>query len=65
MQISLKAARINANLSQIQLAELLGVSDSTISRWEKGQTDMPKGLLSEFCKQCHIKEESIIDNGKD
>lgn len=34
--ISAKAARVNAGLSQTQVAEHLHVSKSTVSRWETG-----------------------------
>ena len=34
-KISLKAARINANLNQQKAAELLGIDVSTLIRWEK------------------------------
>lgn len=38
-QISLEAARVNANLTQPELAERLGVSVTTIINWEKGRTE--------------------------
>ena len=41
MRISLKAARINANMSQKQLAEAISVTPKTIMSWEKGKT-LPK-----------------------
>lgn len=37
-KITLKAARVNAKLSQAQAAEKLGVSEVTIRNWEKGVT---------------------------
>lgn len=36
MAISLKAARVNRNLSQKTVSEMLGVSAATVCRWEKG-----------------------------
>lgn len=38
MQISMKAARVNAGLTQKQAADLLKVSNVTIIKWEKGIT---------------------------
>ena len=35
MQISLRAARVNANLNQEEAAKLLGISVSTLIKWEK------------------------------
>lgn len=38
MKVSLKAARINVNLTQNQAAEKLKVSKDTIVNWEKGRS---------------------------
>ena len=38
MKISLKAARVNAGLSQQEVADKLGVSKHTIINWELGRT---------------------------
>lgn len=44
-RISLKAARVNADLSQKEAAKLLGVSTSTLQNYEAGST-MPDILMS-------------------
>lgn len=38
MAITLKAARVNAGLSQEQAAERLKITTSTLRSWEKGTT---------------------------
>lgn len=38
IQISLAAARVNANLTQEQVAEKMNVSKKSIVDWEKGRT---------------------------
>lgn len=38
-KISLEAARVNAKLTQKELAEKLGVSNATIVNWEKGNSE--------------------------
>ena len=38
MAITLKAARVNSNLTQPEAAEILGVSTDTLRNWEKGKT---------------------------
>ncbi len=38
MQMSLKAARINAGLTQKTAAERLKVSEDTVSNWERGKS---------------------------
>ena len=42
MELSLKALRVNKELSQTDLGKRLGVSKSTISRWEKHPNLIPK-----------------------
>lgn len=37
LQISLAAARVNANLTQKQFADAVGVSESTVVAWENGK----------------------------
>lgn len=37
MKVSLKAARVNRNLTQDQAARFLGVSSNTLSKWENGK----------------------------
>lgn len=39
VEISLKAARVNAELSQIELAEKLSVSANTVAAWENGTSE--------------------------
>lgn len=36
MKVSLKAARVNRNMSQEDAAKRLNVSKSTVSKWERG-----------------------------
>lgn len=50
-KITLKAARVNAGLSQSKVARLLGVNIATISSWETGKT---KPSLENFKKLCQI-----------
>ena len=38
-KISLEAARVNAKLTQKELAEILGVSNATIVNWERGNSE--------------------------
>lgn len=44
MEITLKALRVNNNLTQKQAAERVGVSEDTWANWEKAKTfpDVPK-----------------------
>lgn len=49
--ITLAAARVNANLTQEDVANALGVSKGTIINWEKGRIS-PK--YSQMVKLCEI-----------
>ena len=50
-KISLEAARVNAGLSQKEVAKSLGVSNKTVSSWENGKT-FPKG--DKILKLCDL-----------
>ena len=49
--ISLAAARVNANMTQDEVAKAMNVSKSTIINWEKGRNS-PK--YSKMVKLCEI-----------
>jgi DNA-binding XRE family transcriptional regulator len=49
-KISLTAARVNANMTQDQVAEALKVSKNTIISWEKGRTQIPFATLVTLCE---------------
>ncbi len=38
MQITLKAARVNAGLTQKEAGEAIGVTGDVVSNWERGRT---------------------------
>ena len=60
MKISLKAARVNAGFSQDALAKRIGVSKSTISRWELGTLTIPNNALNKICEVCQLEKDNII-----
>lgn len=60
LQISLAAARINAQLTQDDVAKQLGVGKQTIVNWEKGKT-LPKiDKAKEMCKLYKIHYDNIL-----
>lgn len=65
MKISLRAARVNAGFSQETLAKQIGVSKSTVSRWEIGLLPVPDGMLQKICAICNLKQEDIKMKGKE
>jgi DNA-binding XRE family transcriptional regulator len=48
-KISLAAARVNANMTQDQVAEALSISKVTLINWEKGKTKIPFASLVDLC----------------
>ena len=48
-KVTLRAARVNANLSRSQAAEQMGVSPSTIKNWELGITSPDVQMLPKIC----------------
>lgn len=45
---NLKSARIRMGYSKAEAARVLGVSDRTYDRWEKGDMDLPAGVIGEL-----------------
>lgn len=50
-KISLKAARVNQNLTQEEVAEKIKVSKHTIMNWEKGKNKIP------YCAKCVLAQK--------
>lgn len=59
-KISLKAARINANLTQAELGKKIGRNPSTILNWENGNTKIPLDDFKKICKVLNINENNIF-----
>ena len=59
-KISLRAARINAGLTQDKLAEKLKVSRATVNAWECGRTEMKPHHVFAFCYATGVSEDDII-----
>jgi len=47
---AIRAARVAANMSQAELAELLGIRQSSVSQWERGVTDPWVGYFLEMVR---------------
>lgn len=66
-QISLKAARVNAELEQLEAAQEVGVTAKTLSNYERGVTAIPGHALKRAAKLYDIPEEMIrlpiVDDG--
>lgn len=53
-KISLAAARVNAELTQEQVAKSIGVSKNTIFSWEKGISSPKADQVDMLCKLYNV-----------
>lgn len=60
IKISLAAARINANLTQQEVAERMKVSKSTVINWEKGKSSLKPSDLYYLSRIYDIPVENIF-----
>lgn len=52
--------RKEKNLTQSQLAEMVGVSDKSVSRWENGKTMMDMSLYEPLCNALGIEVSELL-----
>jgi DNA-binding XRE family transcriptional regulator len=58
--ISLAAARVNANMTQEEVAKALNVSKNTIINWEKGRISPKYSQMVELCKLYQMPMDYIF-----
>ena len=56
--------RKEQNMTQKQLAELLNISDKTISKWECGKGMPDNSILLELCEALHINVNELLSGEK-
>ena len=59
-KITLPAARKMANITQKELAEACGVSESTVYNWEKGKTEPTVSQWKKAAEVCGFHYDDII-----
>jgi len=59
-KITLAAARINAGLSQQDIASEMHVSRATIINWERGKVVLKPAEFKMFCEICKAPVDCII-----
>ncbi len=59
MKISLKAARVNAELTREDVAKTMGYNKYTIMQWELGDAIPRADIFMELCALYHVKAEDI------
>lgn len=60
LQISLAAARVNANLTQREVAKALGISTQTLVNWEAGKTEPSANQARALASLYNIKLDYIF-----
>jgi len=61
----IKEKRIGKNYSQKELAELLFVTESAVSKWERGISYPDITLISDLCKVLDVTEHELIQSSND
>ena len=61
----IKEKRINKNYSQKDLADLLYVTESAVSKWERGVSYPDITLITDICRILEISEKELIQSSDD
>ena len=60
MKVSLRAARVNANLSQDEVAKRLRKTPQTVVNWEKGRTRIDAANFRVLCEMYGATQADIV-----
>lgn len=60
LQISLSAARVNAGMTQEEVAKKMGISKNTIVNWEKGKTNLSIADVEMLSNIYQIPKDNIF-----
>lgn len=60
MKVSLQAARVNAKLTQSDVAKRLRKNKQTIVNWENGKTEIDKANFEALCHLYNCKMDDIF-----
>jgi transcriptional regulator with XRE-family HTH domain len=60
MRVTIKAARINKNLTQSAFAKAIGVGVRTVQNWETGASSPRADKMPEICKVLGCETNDII-----
>lgn len=57
----LRAARVDAKLTQVEMAAALGVGQSYVSKIERGENFVDVLLFARWCEACGLKAGKVLD----
>ena len=60
MKVSMKAARINAGLTQKDVCDAVNIAESTLIRWEKNETFPTAPQLVKLCDLYKCRVDDIF-----
>ena len=59
-KITMKAARVNAGLTQAEAASKIGIAQSTLKNWENGTTCPKSPYFMKLCEVYNVPCDSIF-----
>ena len=59
-QITMKAARVNAGLTQKEMANLLHRTNNTVMAWEKGHKMPRADEFQRYCEICGVETSDVL-----
>lgn len=60
MQITMRAARTNAGLTQEEASKRLGISETTLRNWESGKSTPRASKFPDICRLYNCPIENLI-----
>ena len=60
LRISMAAARVNAGLTQDEMAKRMKLTKQTIVNWEKGRVKPKPAQFEMFCRICKLPQDNIF-----
>lgn len=63
MKFQIKEARVQAGLSQKELARIIGVAPSTFNGYESGNHDPKSDLLIKIAQACNVTVDFLLGHG--
>lgn len=61
LNVNIKIARENKKLTQLELGNLVGVSNTVISNWEKGLNKPDADMLCKLCYALDVDANFLLD----
>lgn len=58
--LKLKEIRLRVGLTQVQLAEIVGVSQANVSAWELGQSDPSTDTVRKIAAALHCTTDELL-----